>query len=463
MSRKLIVSNLGEGARLVTWVSVALVRHTYYSSCYSRLQRTVKLFVLHSMIYSTQSGLWERFTTRRERTTDNLEGHKGEVRTAVRTDSDSESDARVTVSLAVRETTHQTKPAAARIRIIKEKNTRKRDKKKATKHSESGDHHHSVSDDSTTASSSHDGGRRSGRVTVVDRGRVTYTVPGEHSGNSANLKSVATDLPSELRPEWQLLNMGKTTIAKVNPMDIRCTVEEDFESKDWKVWCAEFNIYGESVREAELIMRWGFNRLMELWTGTSLAKSTEATKFLFNKYGVYVAVWVLEKEWSGFGRYMKRCVDAVGVAGKYGSRARWLAIVKAVDGMLELYMQKRRANPVGALTTCTNCKTVINNGAVKDKFNCGGCHKVAYCGRECQKADWKVHKTWCRSLQKENCQRLQEENLQEEPFHMLQAYRFEGDDDGCTGRASRVLPTLWESDSMVMAESDGADGDVEPM
>ena len=43
---------------------------------------------------------------------------------------------------------------------------------------------------------------------------------------------------------------------------------------------------------------------------------------------------------------------------------------------------------------------------------------------------------------------------------MLQAYRFEGDDDGCTGRASRVLPTLWESDSMVMAESDGADGDL---
>ena len=34
------------------------------------------------------------------------------------------------------------------------------------------------------------------------------------------------------------------------------------------------------------------------------------------------------------------------------------------------------------------------------KLRCGGCLSVSYCGKECQKANWKSHKQVCSSAQK---------------------------------------------------------------
>lgn len=53
---------------------------------------------------------------------------------------------------------------------------------------------------------------------------------------------------------------------------------------------------------------------------------------------------------------------------------------------------------------CQNCK-IINNRKVQQKFlKCGGCKntKVFYCGEECQRANWKQHKTVCEKVHKIN-------------------------------------------------------------
>ena len=399
------------------------------------------------MIYFTKSRLWERFTTRRERTTDNLEEHKGEVRTAVRTGSDS---AQVTVSLA--ETTHQPKPEAARIRRIRQKNTMRRDKKKAAKqsniqsdestsslptwarsHSLHSYHHHldaSESDGSTTAASTRMiKTKKATKKSGFDESTSSLPTRSSRSASDSEAamtadwtRSLAADLPPALvlwppalRPEWMLLNMHKTRMMEMDPNDIICPFEEDFESKDWGKWCAEFDIHEESVLLAELIMRLAYSRLLKLWTGARLAECNDACKFYFEKHGVYAGVWVLEQEMKGFGREMKRTVDAVGIliSGASGSEECWRAIKSAVDGLLELYKQRRRENPVGALTTCTKCKMVIKNTKEKNNLNCAACGQVAYCGKACQKADWKVHKEYCQLFQKKlshlkYCGRLQE-------------------------------------------------------
>eukprot|EP00798_Chlamydomonas_sp_ICE-L_P020078 gene20078-26794_t len=45
---------------------------------------------------------------------------------------------------------------------------------------------------------------------------------------------------------------------------------------------------------------------------------------------------------------------------------------------------------------CFVCRTHVGRGNLK---KCAGCHRVAYCSKECQKADWKAHKPVCRTLQ----------------------------------------------------------------
>ena len=43
---------------------------------------------------------------------------------------------------------------------------------------------------------------------------------------------------------------------------------------------------------------------------------------------------------------------------------------------------------------------------------CSGCHGVRYCGRDCQKADWRAHKAACRRVQDE--QRQQDQGQQQQ-------------------------------------------------
>ena len=42
--------------------------------------------------------------------------------------------------------------------------------------------------------------------------------------------------------------------------------------------------------------------------------------------------------------------------------------------------------------TCANCKSVLETTQV-----CSRCKKVYYCSRECQRTDWKSHKSFCSS------------------------------------------------------------------
>src|SRR5690606_22425685 len=51
----------------------------------------------------------------------------------------------------------------------------------------------------------------------------------------------------------------------------------------------------------------------------------------------------------------------------------------------------------GAKATCGVCgKEGAKSGAVKMKA-CSRCGRGSYCSRECQKADWKVHKKGCKA------------------------------------------------------------------
>ena len=45
--------------------------------------------------------------------------------------------------------------------------------------------------------------------------------------------------------------------------------------------------------------------------------------------------------------------------------------------------------------TCGGC------GAGQPPLKCGGCAVVRYCGEQCQKAHWSVHKARCRELKVE--------------------------------------------------------------
>lgn len=56
---------------------------------------------------------------------------------------------------------------------------------------------------------------------------------------------------------------------------------------------------------------------------------------------------------------------------------------------------KRRGQQRVALRSCAGC------GATEDSLRsfgkCEGCKQVVYCGRECQKRDWKAHKKACKA------------------------------------------------------------------
>jgi MYND finger len=44
---------------------------------------------------------------------------------------------------------------------------------------------------------------------------------------------------------------------------------------------------------------------------------------------------------------------------------------------------------------CENCLTTTKPTAL-----CANCHETSYCGKECQKADWKTHKQRCKLITK---------------------------------------------------------------
>ena len=56
----------------------------------------------------------------------------------------------------------------------------------------------------------------------------------------------------------------------------------------------------------------------------------------------------------------------------------------------------RNVDPKFAALACVGCgaKTGEDGGELK---RCTGCKKTMYCGKKCQKKDWKEHKLICKS------------------------------------------------------------------
>jgi hypothetical protein len=53
---------------------------------------------------------------------------------------------------------------------------------------------------------------------------------------------------------------------------------------------------------------------------------------------------------------------------------------------------------------CCNSKCSLPDSKVERNktLYCSGCNQVCYCSRECQKADWKEHKEYCRAVAERN-------------------------------------------------------------
>ncbi|CAO2657805.1 Nn.00g070650.m01.CDS01 [Neocucurbitaria sp. VM-36] len=52
--------------------------------------------------------------------------------------------------------------------------------------------------------------------------------------------------------------------------------------------------------------------------------------------------------------------------------------------------------------TCANCKKTASAANLASLKACAKCKKIQYCGRDCQKADWKTHKKVCAKNAAEN-------------------------------------------------------------
>ncbi|KZP14686.1 hypothetical protein FIBSPDRAFT_868068 [Athelia psychrophila] len=57
---------------------------------------------------------------------------------------------------------------------------------------------------------------------------------------------------------------------------------------------------------------------------------------------------------------------------------------------------KSTASPSRPGKACQNCRAVENPPDFVFRY-CGLCHRTAYCNRDCQRADWKMHKFSCAS------------------------------------------------------------------
>jgi hypothetical protein len=61
---------------------------------------------------------------------------------------------------------------------------------------------------------------------------------------------------------------------------------------------------------------------------------------------------------------------------------------KGLSGVEEILNEKKSALNI----SCAKCKKVM-----EDHNRCTGCRTVDYCGADCQKADWKAHKKFCKA------------------------------------------------------------------
>ena len=88
------------------------------------------------------------------------------------------------------------------------------------------------------------------------------------------------------------------------------------------------------------------------------------------------------KEWQGLAPYVTRCALSPLFPVPYVEEARQQGL-------------KILGNSVAQQKMASNDKACRVCDAVEKTKKCSGCEKVYYCGRECQRADWKAHKSSC--------------------------------------------------------------------
>jgi hypothetical protein len=99
------------------------------------------------------------------------------------------------------------------------------------------------------------------------------------------------------------------------------------------------------------------------------------------------------KAWQGLAPYVTRCALSPLFPVPYIEEARQQGLKILGNSVAQ---QKMARLPEWAAQMARNEKACRVCEAVEKTKKCSGCEKVYYCGRECQRADWKAHKSSCR-------------------------------------------------------------------
>lgn len=81
-----------------------------------------------------------------------------------------------------------------------------------------------------------------------------------------------------------------------------------------------------------------------------------------------------------------------------GFRVETLAFVKVIKCSLDTLLEISDLNPVERPRLCWSCNASESEVARKKLLSCQQCKCAKYCGKQCQKADWKKHKKHCKYI-----------------------------------------------------------------
>jgi xylose isomerase len=99
------------------------------------------------------------------------------------------------------------------------------------------------------------------------------------------------------------------------------------------------------------------------------------------------------KAWQGLAPYVTRCALSPLFPVPYIEEARQQGLKILGNSVAQ---QKMARFAESAAEMARNEKACRVCEALEKTKKCSGCEKVYYCGRECQRADWKAHKSSCR-------------------------------------------------------------------
>ena len=166
---------------------------------------------------------------------------------------------------------------------------------------------------------------------------------------------------------WRLFN----AIAKVQEEGLMTTITKPDEVKAWKHLLPAFT---------ERCRRWSHTANCEyLSSGVPVSEKIDQSPLCSCGRGKHLGSFTQKKSWKDFTPYVTRAAISP------------LFAVPFVDsiGADMLDAARRHAQRDNA---CANC-----HGPGEPKLLvCSTCKNVSYCSKSCQKADWKVHKKYCK-------------------------------------------------------------------